>query len=149
MESLFLFIVASSISEVNYNVCRLNKPVNKHKTNEEITMSTTEDNLVPMINAVQFELDVEGGTGVTLVDFYADWCGPCKMIAPVLEQLAEEYEGQLKIVKINADEEADVLAKYAVRGLPTMMVFKDGQSVDVTVGAQPYPAIKAMLEKHL
>jgi thioredoxin 1 len=112
-------------------------------------MSTTEDNLVPMINAVQFELDVEGGTGVTLVDFYADWCGPCKMIAPVLEQLAEEYEGQLKIVKINADEEADVLAKYAVRGLPTMMVFKDGQSVDVTVGAQPHPAIKAMLEKHL
>lgn len=112
-------------------------------------MSTTEDNLVPMINAVQFELDVEGGTGVTLVDFFADWCGPCKMIAPVLEQLAEEYEGKLKIVKINADEEAKVLAKYAVRGLPTMMVFKDGQSVDVTVGAQPYPAIKAMLEKHL
>ena len=112
-------------------------------------MSTTEENLVPMINAVQFELDVEGGTGVTLVDFFADWCGPCKMIAPVLEQLAEEYEGKLKIVKINADEEAEVLAKYAVRGLPTMMVFKDGQSVDVTVGAQPYPAIKAMLEKHL
>jgi thioredoxin 1 len=112
-------------------------------------MSTTETNLVPMINAVQFELDVEGGTGVTLVDFFADWCGPCKMIAPVLEQLAEEYEGKLKIVKINADEEAEVLAKYAVRGLPTMMVFKDGQSVDVTVGAQPYPAIKAMLEKHL
>ena len=112
-------------------------------------MSTTEDNLVPMINAVQFELDVEGGTGVTLVDFFADWCGPCKMIAPVLEQLAEEYEGKLKIVKINADEEAEVLAKYAVRGLPTMMVFKDGQSVDVTVGAQPYPVIKAMLEKHL
>ena len=64
-------------------------------------------------------------------------------------ELAEEFEGQLKIVKINADEEADVLAKYAVRGLPTMMVFKDGQSVDVTVGAQPYPAIKAMLQKHL
>ena len=112
-------------------------------------MSTTENKLVPMINAAQFESDVEGGTGVVLVDFYADWCGPCKMIAPVLEQLAEEFEGQLKIVKINADEEADVLAKYAVRGLPTMMVFKDGQSVDVTVGAQPYPAIKAMLTKHL
>lgn len=105
--------------------------------------------LVPMINTAQFESDVEGGSGVVLVDFYADWCGPCKMIAPVLEQLAEEFEGQMKIVKINADEEADVLAKYAVRGLPTMMVFKDGQSVDVTVGAQPYPAIKAMLEKHL
>jgi thioredoxin 1 len=112
-------------------------------------MSTTDINLVPMINAAQFESDIEGGVGVTLVDFYADWCGPCKMIAPVLEQLAEEYEGQLKIVKIDADEEPEVLAKYAVRGLPTMMVFKDGQSVGVTVGAQPYPAIKAMLETHL
>ncbi|HCM06540.1 MAG TPA: thioredoxin [Oceanospirillales bacterium] len=105
--------------------------------------------LVPMINAAQFGAEVENGSGVVLVDFFADWCGPCKMIAPVLEQLAEEYEAKLKIVKINADEEGDILAKYAVRGLPTMMVFKDGQSVDVTVGAQPYPAIKAMLEKHL
>lgn len=109
----------------------------------------TEAKLVPMIDAAQFASDVEGGAGVTLVDFYADWCGPCKMITPVLEQLAEEFEGKLSIVKINADEEADVLAKYGVRGLPTMMVFKDGQSVDVTVGAQPYPAIKAMLEKHI
>lgn len=112
-------------------------------------MATAETNLVPMINAAQFAADVEEGAGVTLVDFYADWCGPCKMITPVLEQLAEEYEGKLNIVKINADEESDVLAKYGVRGLPTMMVFKDGQSVDVTVGAQPYPAIKAMLEKHV
>jgi thioredoxin 1 len=107
------------------------------------------EKLVPMITAAQFAADVEGGSGVTLVDFYADWCGPCKMIAPVLDDLAEEFAGQLKIVKINADEEAEVLAKYAVRGLPTMMVFKNGQSVDVTVGAQPYPAIKAMLQKHL
>lgn len=109
----------------------------------------SEEKLVPMISAVEFAAEVEGGTGVTLVDFFADWCGPCKMIAPVLEDLAEEFEGQLKIVKIDADTEADVLAKYGVRGLPTMMVFKDGQNVDVTVGAHPYSAIKAMLLKHL
>lgn len=109
----------------------------------------SEEKLVPMISAEEFAAEVEGGSGVTLVDFYADWCGPCKMIAPVLEDLAEEFEGQLKIVKINADEEADVLAKYGVRGLPTMMVFKDGQNVDVTVGAHPYSAIKAMLLKHI
>ena len=105
--------------------------------------------LVPMITAAQFASDVEGGTGITLVDFYADWCGPCKMIAPVLDELAAEFEGKLKIVKINADEESEVLAKYGVRGLPTMMVFKDGENIDVTVGAHPYSAIKAMLVKHL
>ena len=106
------------------------------------------DKIVNVTDA-SFEEEVLKADTAVLVDYWAEWCGPCKMIAPVLEQLAEEYEGKLKIVKINADEEADVLAKYAVRGLPTMMVFKDGQSVDVTVGAQPYPAIKAMLEKHL
>ncbi len=112
-------------------------------------MSATDTHLVPMITAAEFEANVERGSGITLVDFYADWCGPCKMIAPVLEELAEEFEGQLNIVKINADEEADVLAKYGVRGLPTMMVFKDGENIDVTVGAHPYSAIKAMLQKHL
>ena len=104
--------------------------------------------LVPMINAEQFAADVEGGSGITLVDFYADWCGPGKMIAPVLDDLAEEFAGKVKIVKINADKEEEVLAKYGVRGLPTMMVFKDGENVDVTVGAHPYSEIKAMLVKH-
>lgn len=104
---------------------------------------------VPMITAAQFETDVEAGEGITLVDFYADWCGPCKMIAPVLDELAEEFADKLKIVKINADEEADVLAKYGVRGLPTMMLFKEGSAIETTVGAHPYSAIKAMLEKHL
>ena len=104
---------------------------------------------VPMISRAQFETDVEKGAGLTLVDFYADWCGPCKMITPVLEELAEVYEGQVNIVKINADSEAEVLAKYGVRGLPTIMMFKDGESVDVSVGAQPYSALKAFIEKQL
>jgi len=104
---------------------------------------------VPMISRSEFESQVEQGTGLTLVDFYADWCGPCKMITPVLEELAENYEGKLNIVKINADNEAEVLAKYGVRGLPTIMMFKDGESVDVSVGAQPYSALKAFIEKQL
>lgn len=104
---------------------------------------------VPMISAQTFAADVEQAGQLTLVDFYADWCAPCKMITPVLEDLAEEFEGKINIVKLNADEEPDVLAKYAVRGLPTMMVFKDGQSIDVTVGAQPYSSIKKLIEKHI
>ncbi len=104
---------------------------------------------VPMISRSQFEADVENGTGITLVDFYADWCGPCKMITPVLEELAEEFQGKVNIVKINADSEADVLAKYGVRGIPTMMIFKAGESVGTSVGAQPYSAIKGFIEKHL
>jgi len=104
---------------------------------------------VPLISGPEFESQVEQGTGLTLVDFYADWCGPCKMITPVLEELAENYEGQVNIVKINADSEAEVLAKYGVRGLPTIMMFKDGESVDVSVGAQPYSALKAFIEKQL
>jgi len=104
---------------------------------------------VEMISSKQFEADIEQGDGVTLVDFYADWCAPCKMITPVLEELAEEYEGRVNIVKLNADTEPEVLAKYGVRGLPTMMMFKDGKSADVTVGAQPYSAIKNWIEKHV
>ncbi len=104
---------------------------------------------VNMISRSEFDADVvESGT-LTLVDFYADWCAPCKMIAPVLEDLAEEYEGRINIVKLNADAEPEVLAKYGVRGLPTMMIFKQGESVDTTVGAQPYSAIKRFIEKHL
>lgn len=104
---------------------------------------------VPVISGTQFSADVEKGSGVTLVDFYADWCGPCKMITPVLEDLAEEYEGKINIVKLNADSEPEVLAKYGVRGLPTMMMFKDGKSVDVTVGAQTYSVVKNWIEKHI
>ncbi len=103
---------------------------------------------VSILNSEQFDKEVIQDGSVTLVDFYADWCGPCKMVAPVLEQLKEDYEGKANVVKLNADEEPEVLAKYGVRGLPTLMVFKNGEPVDVTVGAQPYKALKALLEKH-
>jgi len=104
---------------------------------------------IQLLNGEQFAAQVEQGSGVTVVDFYADWCGPCKMVAPVLENLAEEFEEDIKVVKLNADSEPEVLAKYGVRGLPTIMVFKDGQPADVTVGAQPYPALKGLVEKHI
>ncbi|KIM04930.1 MAG: thioredoxin [Sulfurovum sp. PC08-66] len=73
--------------------------------------------------------------GVTMVDFWAPWCGPCRMIAPVIEELAEDFEGKAKICKVNTDEQQEVAAKYGIRSIPTILFFKDGQMVDQMIGA--------------
>lgn len=86
--------------------------------------------------------------GVTLVDFWAPWCGPCKMIAPVLEDLAKDVEGKANIVKVDVDENQETAAKFEVMSIPTLIVFKDGQAVDKVVGFQPKEQLQAVLEKH-
>jgi len=73
--------------------------------------------------------------GVTMVDFWAPWCGPCRMIAPVVEELAEDFEGKATIAKVNTDEEQDIAVKYGIRSIPTILFFKDGEVVDQMVGA--------------
>ncbi len=73
--------------------------------------------------------------GVTMVDFWAPWCAPCRMIAPVVEELAEEYEGKATIAKVNTDEEQEIAIKYGIRSIPTMLWFKDGQLADQMIGA--------------
>ncbi len=82
-----------------------------------------------------FENDVLKAEGPVLVDFWAPWCGPCKMIAPILDDVAKDYAGKLKIVKINIDENEQTPAQFGVRGIPTLMIFKDGENAATKVGA--------------
>jgi thioredoxin 1 len=96
-----------------------------------------------------FEREVVESPTPVLVDFWAEWCGPCKMITPVLEQIAEEQDAKLKIVKLNVDENPSMLQKFGIRGIPTMILFKGGQPVETIVGFMPKPALMGKLEKHI
>ena len=91
----------------------------------------------------------EIGEGVVLVDFWAPWCGPCKMIAPVLEELDGDLGDSAKIVKVDVDENPETASKYGVMSIPTLYVFKDGEVVDKTVGFQPKEALQELLNKHM
>jgi thioredoxin 1 len=100
--------------------------------------------LVKHISDADFQATV--ATGVTLVDFWAPWCGPCKMIAPVLEEIAGELGSKAQIVKINVDENPLVAGQYGIMSIPTLLLFKDGKKVDQKVGALPKPALKSFIE---
>lgn len=105
--------------------------------------------LIKQLNTQEFETEVEQGSGLILVDFWAPWCGPCLKIAPVLEELAGEYEGKVKIMKVNVDENRPVAEKFQINGIPTMILFKDGEKVDQSVGAAPKAQIKEFLTSHM
>lgn len=84
-----------------------------------------------------------------LVDFWAEWCGPCKMVAPVIEELAEDYAGKAVIGKVNVDEEGELALRYSVVSIPTVMIFKNGEAVDKIVGASSYDEYAEALDKYL
>jgi thioredoxin 1 len=103
---------------------------------------------VAHFDTTAFKSAVSGAKPV-LVDFWAPWCGPCKAIAPILDQLAAEFGDQLVIGKVNVDDEGDLAAEYAVRAIPTMLLFKGGQLVETIVGMQSKEALKAKVQARL
>ncbi len=96
-----------------------------------------------------FENDVLKADGVVLVDFWAEWCGPCKMIAPILDDIAEEYEGKVTVAKLNVDQNNISPAKYGVRGIPTLLLFKNGEIAATKVGAMSKTQLKEFVDAQL
>ncbi|MCL2125735.1 MAG: thioredoxin [Oscillospiraceae bacterium] len=96
-----------------------------------------------ILHLTSSDFDTVIGNGHTLVDFWASWCGPCKMVAPVIEQLAEEYDGKMTVAKVDVDAEGNLAMRYNVRNIPTVVLFADGAEVRRFVGAQPIEAYKA------
>lgn len=101
------------------------------------------------VTDADFKAEVLDSAGPVLVDFWAEWCGPCKAIAPVLEELSSELAGKVKIVKLNVDENPSTMSNYGVRSIPTMILFKGGEAVDIKVGAgTPKAGLAKWLEGH-
>ncbi|WP_286234120.1 thioredoxin TrxA [Thalassotalea sediminis] len=96
-----------------------------------------------------FEADVINASGLVLVDFWAEWCGPCKMIAPLLNDVAEEYAGQVTVAKLNIDQNDATPPKYGIRGIPTLLLFKDGAVADTKVGALSKTQLKEFIDANL
>jgi thioredoxin 1 len=105
--------------------------------------------LITHTSDATFEADVLKADKPVLVDYWAEWCGPCKGIAPLLDELAATYEGKLQITKMNVDENRDIPAKFGIRGIPTLMVFKGGELAATKVGAMSKAQMAAFIDEHL
>ena len=105
--------------------------------------------LIKHVTDETFEAEVLKAAGPVLVDYWAEWCGPCKMIAPVIDQLSVELQGKMKVVKINVDESPQLAGQFNVMSIPTLLIFKEGKPVDQIVGAMPKDKLLAKLNPHL
>ena len=96
-----------------------------------------------------FDLEVEQAEGVTMVDFWAAWCGPCRLVAPIVDELAQEYEGQITVAKLDVDASQRTAMRFNVRSIPSILFFKDGEHVDTVIGAVPKQALEKKLKAYL
>jgi thioredoxin len=111
-------------------------------------MSAT-DSLTVQVTDATFSADVEQAEGLVLVDFWATWCGPCLIIAPVLEQLASEFAGRIKVAKVDVDANQATAMKFNIRSIPAVLFFKGGKHVDTVIGAVPKSALLSKVQQHL
>jgi thioredoxin 1 len=105
--------------------------------------------LIKHISDASFDSDVTRSSTPVLVDYWAEWCGPCKAIAPILDEVSKTYDGRLQVAKMNVDENTEVPAKFNIRGIPTLMIFKDGQMAATKVGAMTKAQLTAFIDSNL
>lgn len=104
---------------------------------------------IKQVSADSFETDVLKADAPVLVDYWAEWCGPCKMIAPILDEVSKDYSGKLNVAKVNVDENQEIASKYGIRGIPTLMLFRNGAVVATKVGALSKSQLTAFLDNNL
>ena len=112
-------------------------------------MNTSNQTNTLTVTDSTFEKEVLHAKEPVLVDFWAAWCGPCQTIAPVIEELSSEYKGKLRVRKLNVDENPVIPAQYGLRSIPTLMLFKDGELKETTVGSQPKAQLASVIDRHL
>lgn len=100
------------------------------------------------VTDANFATEIEGAQGLAVVDFWAEWCGPCRMVGPIVDQLAAEYDGKAKVTKLDVDSNQKTAMKYNVRSIPTILFFKDGKLVDTVIGFAPKPALEQKFKQH-
>ena len=105
--------------------------------------------LISNIGDNNWETEVTKADSLVLVDFWAPWCGPCRALAPILDDLANSYSGSLKVVKYNIDDSSDMAARFSVSAVPTILLFKNGDVVDQTIGMVPKPKLEGIIKRHL
>lgn len=106
-------------------------------------------NNIQIVNQQNFENEVLKSNIPVLVDFWAAWCGPCRMVSPIIDQIAEEYEGKIKVAKVNVDENPELAGRYDIMSIPSVFLFNDGKKIDGLIGARPKQSFEEMLKKHI